>query len=410
MNTFVDDPQWGWWIILYFYLGGLAAGSYFLATLVELFGNREDLPLVRIGFRLAFPLISICGIFLIVDLDKPERFWHMIFQSEAFPVPIPMLKWWSPMSIGAWALAVFGAFSFLSFVGTLWPDSFLAHALGRGWTGRVFQVAGSAMGFFVASYTGVLLAATNQPTWSVSNWIGALFLTSAASTSIAAVLLLGGHSLAAATRERLERADLWALGLELFIFLIFLASLGSGLALALQTPAGIILVTGTLVLGLLIPLGLHLALGDGQTWRIPAAALSCLAGGLLLRYGVVRAPAELLARFGGIDPTPFQVALLDTWTGKGLLLLTLVLAVKIPVLMWRRWRLSAAATTAVGVVSLVAVLAVVGLAIQSPSAEAGGIGVAFSPEDGRPRGGGEGASAMNRPAVFHLRTKIPDAP
>ena len=27
MNLFVVDPEWGWWIILYFYLGGIAAGS-----------------------------------------------------------------------------------------------------------------------------------------------------------------------------------------------------------------------------------------------------------------------------------------------------------------------------------------------------------------------------------------------
>src|SRR5262249_8307341 len=28
MNLFVEDPEWGWWIILYFYLGGIAAGAY----------------------------------------------------------------------------------------------------------------------------------------------------------------------------------------------------------------------------------------------------------------------------------------------------------------------------------------------------------------------------------------------
>ena len=74
MNFFVADPEWGWWIILYFYMGGLSAGSYFLATLIEMFGSDADRPLARIGFRLAFPLIVVCGIFLTVDLDAP-RFW-----------------------------------------------------------------------------------------------------------------------------------------------------------------------------------------------------------------------------------------------------------------------------------------------------------------------------------------------
>ncbi len=70
MNPFVESPDWGWWIILYFFLGGLAAGGYFLATLIELFGHEEDRPLARIGYRVAFPLVLVCGVFLIVDLEK----------------------------------------------------------------------------------------------------------------------------------------------------------------------------------------------------------------------------------------------------------------------------------------------------------------------------------------------------
>ena len=62
MNLFVADPDWGWWIILYFFLGGLAAGCYFLATLIELFGHEEDRPLARIGYRVAFPLVLVCAV------------------------------------------------------------------------------------------------------------------------------------------------------------------------------------------------------------------------------------------------------------------------------------------------------------------------------------------------------------
>jgi len=116
MNAFVADPEWSWWIILYFFFGGLSAGSYFVATLIELFGQDADRPLARLGYRLAFPLIGICGIFLTVDLERPERFWHMMFQSEVVDAALeqgwprggwgtmlhaPLLKWWSPMSIGA---------------------------------------------------------------------------------------------------------------------------------------------------------------------------------------------------------------------------------------------------------------------------------------------------------------------
>src|SRR5439155_7667288 len=263
MYPFAESPVWGWWIILYFFLGGLAAGCYFLATLIELFGREEDRPLARIGYRVAFPLVLVCAVFLIVDLERPERFWHMVLQSErvddALAAGWPlggwedmleavMLKWWSPMSIGAQALGVFGLCSFLSFLGTLWPSGRLSRVLGSHVVGLVFKIIGSIFAFFIAAYTGALLTATNQPLWSVSDWISPLFLTSSASTGIALLLLLGG-GMGADTRERLERAALWALGLELFIFLIFVASLGGVLPLALQTTEGLILIAGTGVIG-----------------------------------------------------------------------------------------------------------------------------------------------------------------
>src|SRR5438445_10124278 len=82
MNLFVADPDWGWWIILYFYLGGIAAGAYFTATLIELVGSAEDRELSVIGYSITFPLVALCGLFLIVDLGRPERYWHMLFKSE----------------------------------------------------------------------------------------------------------------------------------------------------------------------------------------------------------------------------------------------------------------------------------------------------------------------------------------
>src|SRR5262249_27177003 len=82
MNLFVADPEWGWWIILYFYLGGIAAGAYFTATLIDLVGNPEDREVARVGYWIAFPLVVLCGLFLIIDLNRPERFWHMLLKSE----------------------------------------------------------------------------------------------------------------------------------------------------------------------------------------------------------------------------------------------------------------------------------------------------------------------------------------
>ena len=57
---------------------------------------------------------------------------------------------------------------------------------------------------------------------------------------------------------------------------------------------------GTLVLGILVPLLLHVRVGSRQPWSVPAAAVCVLLGGLLLRYGMVTTPGEMLARGPGL--------------------------------------------------------------------------------------------------------------
>src|SRR5262249_28580273 len=155
----------------------------------------------------------------------------------------------------------------LSVVGSLLPEGRLSRRLRHSRLRHGFQVAGSLVGFFVASYTGVLLEATNQPVWSQTDWIAPLFLASAASTGISATLLVAHlrFGLARLFRrgewprealEHLERADLWALALEAIVFAIFLASLGWLLFPVCDTEAGQILLAGTAGLGLLLPLAL----------------------------------------------------------------------------------------------------------------------------------------------------------
>jgi len=292
----VAAPDWGWWIILYFYLGGIAAGAYFMGTLIDLVGHERDRPIAKLAFYIAAPLAAICGILLVVDLTRPERFWHMLIQSNT---GWPMFKYWSPMSVGAWALLLFGAFSGASFLGTLAEDGRLglgrfrgaAEKLHGGPIGMLFQIAGTAVGFFIASYTGALLTATNQPFWSDSPWIAPLFLASAASTGIAVLMLLLTMNRTAPQESfiNLERTDRWAMLLEVVLLFAFILSLG-GLAPALVTSGyGILLIGGTLIAGVLLPLLLNWRphrMGSNATI---AAAVLALIGGLILRYAIVMA-------------------------------------------------------------------------------------------------------------------------
>jgi len=223
---FVQPPLWEWYILAYFFLGGLAAGCYILATMLRLWGGREDQAVARAGYSIAFPLLLICPILLTIDLGKPLRFFHMLFSTTP-GAPGLMFKPWSPMSLGTWALLLFGIFSFVSFVEALTRRDSVRRRGGGGAVG----IIGSILAFYVASYTGVLLSVSNQPVWSDTWALGGLFLASALS---------------------LAGADRYFALLELFMLAIFFLNLAQAGTLS-RTFTGPWLIAWLLVLVCILP-------------------------------------------------------------------------------------------------------------------------------------------------------------
>jgi formate-dependent nitrite reductase membrane component NrfD len=285
-DTFFTEPaQWEWWVILYFFIGGIAGGSFFLAALLHLFGRPVDRPIVRLGYYVAFIGSIISGILLIVDLGVPLRFWHMLIGSETGQ---PMFKYWSPISFGAWGLLLFGLFSFLAAAGAAAEEDRVrwggALALSRGPLATIIAILGGLSGFFLAGYTGVLISVTNRPVWADSNWLGILFLLSAASTAAAALIVLGGWRRVAhpASIAYLSTFDKIVLALELLVLIIFLISIGAAARVFLSWW-GFLLVVGVLLAGIVLPL----AIGFGKVTRVRNATLTAAAlvlfGGFMLR-------------------------------------------------------------------------------------------------------------------------------
>lgn len=287
---FTDPPHWEWLIVLYFFVGGLAGGSYFIAALIDFFGRPQDRPFARLGYLVAFPAVVLSGILLIVDLTLPLRFWHMLIESNTGQ---PMLKLYSPMSLGSWALLAFGFFALLSFLAALgdagWGPGRRLHALRPpGIVGTLVAALGAALGFFVAGYTGVLLAVTNRPIWSDTTLLGLNFIISSASTSAALLILLGlWRWRSAGGIERLERFDSLVLIVELVALAALVATLGS-IFWVWFSVWGVLLLVGVVLLGILAPLALHWrprTLGHALT--APVAAVLVLFGGFMLRVVIV---------------------------------------------------------------------------------------------------------------------------
>lgn len=286
---FSAPPDWGWLIVLYFFFGGLAGGCYFLAVLIDLFGRPEDRPLARLGYYIAFPCLVISGFLLTVDLYRPLRFWHMLFQSNTF---LPMFKPWSPMSLGSWALMIFGLFALLSFVGALVEDHRLEWPAGRKFRppeglGILISIVGGLFGFYVAGYTGVLLAVTNRPIWSDTPLLGMLFVISAASISAALMILVASkYNRITPAFAALHRIDSWVVALELIVLIAVIISLGP-VARAWLNAWGLLLLIGVIGIGMVLPLLLYWRPPQSGRYGTTTAAALVLVGGFMLRLVIV---------------------------------------------------------------------------------------------------------------------------
>jgi formate-dependent nitrite reductase membrane component NrfD len=301
---FTAAPHWTWWIILYFFIGGIAGTAFFLASMLHLSRRRgggadgRTVPVVRLGYYLAFLGVLVSGFLLTIDLDRPLRFWHMLIQNHTGR---PMFKIWEPMSVGSWGLLLFGLFTFLAALSAASEDrpnvkllqSAPIRFLRRAGPSAVIAVVGSIFGLFIAGYTGVLLAVTNRPVWADSHLVGLLFLVSGASTGAAALILLAVRRRVAdsASLNWLVWFDRNVLVLELLVLIAFLVSLGSVARIYLSWW-GVLLLVGVIGAGILIPLLLERGRAHGPRRLVQSASLVLL-GGFLLRMVVLLSSEQI---------------------------------------------------------------------------------------------------------------------
>ena len=256
---FVAAPHWEWYILLYFFFAGLSGGAFVIGTMLRLFGSAVDWAAARIAFLISFPLLVVCPILLTLDLGKPLDFWHMLIDTGGGGGL--SFKAWSPMSLGAWGLLLFGLFSFVMFLvalgeGGYWHPVERLGVMATNVAGLVVMVIGAILGIFIAAYTGVLLAVSNQPVW-IDTWsLGALFLASGLSGAAAAVMLLvPRHRQAILTQPKLVEADRYFIILELVLILLFLFGLGGLVSRVLG--GGWIILWLIVLIGTVVPLALH---------------------------------------------------------------------------------------------------------------------------------------------------------
>ncbi len=282
----LKKAHWGWQIIVYFFLGGVAGGAYLAATLADFFGLKRDQQLIRTGRYLSLACILASPILLIMDLGRPERFHHML----------RILKFRSVMSLGSWSITFFGLCCGLTAAHQMAKDGllnwfpFMARTM-RALPVKTIEAVGALFGLFVASYTGVLLSSTAIPIWArARHLLGPLFLTSGISTGLSAlsfILSLGRFKGQQDTLERLDRAEMLATTTELGLIAALVPTLGPLARPLYKGKTGALFIPGTIVAGLISPLLMRLR------WRMNhkatprsltiSASLLTLIGGVILR-------------------------------------------------------------------------------------------------------------------------------
>lgn len=88
-----DHVSWGLYIANFTFCVGLAAGGVMMVIPAYIYDDRDMHDVVIIGEAVAIAAIVMSTLSVIVDLGRPDRFWHMIPGIGKFNWPMSMLTW-----------------------------------------------------------------------------------------------------------------------------------------------------------------------------------------------------------------------------------------------------------------------------------------------------------------------------
>jgi formate-dependent nitrite reductase membrane component NrfD len=278
----LKEPPWTWEIPVYFWLGGIGAGSHVVSTIAQMLGYTDQAFLRASRYTTLMTMI-LSPILLILDLGRPERFFKML----------RIVKWRSPMSMGTWALSIFSMLTGLVATSQAAEDGLFGREnivarLISALPARLLAVLALPFAFFVGAYTGVLIGATAVPMWARNVVLmGPTFLASALSTGLSAIsfILHLGDWGEKRTLEALRRAERVTLVVEGGLLAASLVRMGQwGKPLRSKKLASLFF-GGTILGGVLAPLGL-LSGRESRSRGLLASALVLL-GGLALRWAMI---------------------------------------------------------------------------------------------------------------------------
>ncbi len=93
VTNMTDHVSWGLYIANFTFCVGLAAGGVMMVIPAYLYDDEEMHRVVIIGEAVAIAAIVMCTLSVLVDLGRPDRFWHLIPIIGRVNWPVSMLTW-----------------------------------------------------------------------------------------------------------------------------------------------------------------------------------------------------------------------------------------------------------------------------------------------------------------------------
>ena len=93
LTNMTDHVSWGLYIANFTFAVGVAAGGVMMVIPAYLYDDKKMHDVVIFGELLAIAAVIMAMLFVLVDLGKPENFWHLIPGIGQFNWPLSMLSW-----------------------------------------------------------------------------------------------------------------------------------------------------------------------------------------------------------------------------------------------------------------------------------------------------------------------------
>ncbi len=93
VTNMTDQVSWGAYIANFTYIVGLAAASVMLVIPAYFYKIKELIHITFVGKLFAVASIIMCLLFVVVDMGRPDRFWHIMPFVGRMNFPYSILAW-----------------------------------------------------------------------------------------------------------------------------------------------------------------------------------------------------------------------------------------------------------------------------------------------------------------------------